>query len=313
MGWVQEFDAPLRGAPAIAGDGTLLVTSGAVLHHLGADGQRMGTFPMGGDGAGLALLANGTVMVPALGERLLLGPAMSQALRQVALPARASSEPVSDGASVYFGFADGSWRSVDGEGRVRWASIAFGKPCTAPAAITGDTLVAACGEQVRALNTADGRHRWVLELGDDLIGGPTAHNGLVYLATADRRVACYSARDGHEQWQVTLPAVAVAAPTVSPRRGAVVVALADHSLYTVDADSIKRLYTAEAPIHGASLLSANGTLLVTAGAVLRGVQANGQERWRLHLPVREAAVGAVAPEGWVLVTGERSLMRVNPE
>jgi serine/threonine protein kinase/outer membrane protein assembly factor BamB len=311
LDWRQDLPFPIRGSPVIASDGSLYLGSGDRILRLDPAGRVVATYALEASLVGsITGLVNGTILVPAAGSRLFVGRPGGNRFTLAMLAQQPLSTFITDGRTLFAGFGDGTWRAFNEEGRQLWASVALGSPCKTPGALAQGLLFIACGDELRALQTSDGLHRFVLQLPDELVAPPVVSPaGYFYLVTANRQLACYGLQ-GREVWRVTLPGVAAGPPAVGPR-DTILVAVEGGSLLSVTASEIKRLFDYGGPPHGSSLLTSDDVLYQVAASDLYAVPIWGQAPRRLHLPSADITVAALSTDGALYLTGMRSLLRVS--
>jgi outer membrane protein assembly factor BamB len=135
--------------------------------------------------------------------------------------------------------------------------------------IVGDTVFVADAEgQVQALNVADGRTRWEVDLDLPVSGGPGAGDGLVLVGTSDAEVVALNAGSGEERWRTRVTSEVLSVPAIA--NGVVVVHTVDGKLFGLEATNGNERwrYEREVPV---LTLRGTGSPVISGGAVYVGM------------------------------------------
>lgn len=135
--------------------------------------------------------------------------------------------------------------------------------------ILGDTLfVADARGRVEALDLANGRSRWSVDLDTALAGGPGVGDNLVLLGTGDARVLALSLVDGSLRWEAGVSSEVLSVPAVSS--GAVIVHANDGKVFGLEVTNGTQRWRYEREVPALSLRGSSSPV-VAGGAVYIGM------------------------------------------
>lgn len=235
--WSVEADGPadpgessarrVYGSDPVVGDGRVFVNLGDGVYALDArTGAVRWKIPVVTITPGTPALADGAVYFTRPdGYAVAAGAESGEPLWSHRLPDVFLGAPTVEGGTVYVP-AEGrpsvvALRAEDGS--ERWTFDA-GAALEASVAVVDDTVYAAAGGTLYALDPADGTARWSRGLGDGVrsIGPPSVAGGTVYLAARVReqvgsRLIAVDA-DGETRWSVEISGEPDAAPVVADGR-----------------------------------------------------------------------------------------------
>lgn len=108
--------------------------------------------------------------------------------------------PVAIGDAVWAATRDGTVAKVSIDtGRPVWR-VQIGKPLTAGVGTDGSTSVVAARDGALIALDEQGRTRWTVQLGGEVVTPPAVADGVVLLRTTDNRVIAYEAETGRRRW-----------------------------------------------------------------------------------------------------------------
>lgn len=139
---------------------------------------------------------------PALPELpALAGPAAARVAWSVPLPgAGVGFQPVFAADSVWAAARDGTVVRVDpSSGRELWRSNA-GQPLQAGVGTDGEIVVVAGRDGSLVALDRDGRPKWAVQTGAEVVTVPSVALGLVLVRTSDNRVAAFESDTGRRRW-----------------------------------------------------------------------------------------------------------------
>ena len=221
----EDGDAGIEGAAAIV-DGLVYVADAkGALHAIDvASGKRRWIYQAAADGfATTPLVAGGKVLIGDLvgvfhavaadsGKKLWTldtGAAIHASAN--AADASASRIIVSNDAGKIF-----CVQMTDG--KVAWTAQAEDRINSAASIVNDTAYIAGCDAKLLALNLADGKQRFVADIGGVSGGSPAVIDGRIIVGTDGGRVVCLSGKDGAPLWsyeQVEDGAMVYASPAVA--------------------------------------------------------------------------------------------------
>lgn len=108
--------------------------------------------------------------------------------------------PVAIGDAVWAATRDGTVAKVSIDtGRPVWR-VQIGKPLTAGVGTDGSTSVVAARDGALIALDEQGRTRWTVQVGGEVVTPPAVADGVVLLRTTDNRVIAYEAETGRRRW-----------------------------------------------------------------------------------------------------------------
>jgi len=131
----------------------------------------------------------------------LTAPASARVAWSLSLPgAGVGFQPVVAADSVFAAARDGTVVRVDAaSGRVQWRSSA-GQPLVSGAGSDGETVVVGALDGSLIAFDRDGRRKWSVQTGAEVVTVPSVALGLVLVRTSDNRVAAFESDTGKRRW-----------------------------------------------------------------------------------------------------------------
>jgi len=187
---------PIASSPAIAGDGTIYVTTrDGKLFAVAPDGASSKWNVTTGDtlGSSPAIGAGGTVYVGSSDGKLYAVKPDGSLAWATPLGSPVTGSPAVGGDdSIYVGTTDGKLHALDTTGKVKWSYATGGPITTTPAVYQGAVYVGSEDKKLHAVSTG-GLPGWTYEtLG--AVGSPIiAQGGVIYVGSADARLYAINA------------------------------------------------------------------------------------------------------------------------
>lgn len=160
-----------------------------------------------------------------------------------------------------------------------------------PLIADGSVYVADAEGRIQALDAANGRTRWEVDLDLPVSGGPGVGEGLVLVGTSDAEVVAMSVTNGEERWRARLTSEVLSVPAV--QNGVVVIHTVDGKLFGLEATNGNERwrYEREVPVltlrgTGSPVLSGGVAFLGMSGGKLVAVRVdNGNLIWDASVTV----------------------------
>ncbi|MDE2899596.1 MAG: PQQ-binding-like beta-propeller repeat protein [Chloroflexota bacterium] len=206
------------------------------------------------------------------------------------LPGRIVGAPSLAGNSLLIGTGDGSlhaialpedpaalpgrtWSPFQADGRI-WSQAAVSD---------GSLYFGTLGHSVYAVNLADGKQRWRVELDGAVVGSPLVLNGTVYVGSLDRSLYALNAENGEALWSFEGDGWFWASPVHAD--GVIYAATLNGSLYALDAGG-NRVWSipaeASGPIVAApEVLERSVVVATTENIVHQFSRIDGLEEWSI--------------------------------
>ncbi len=160
-----------------------------------------------------------------------------------------------------------------------------------PTVADGSVYVADAEGRIQALDAANGRTRWEVDLDLPVSGGPGVGDGLVLVGTSNAEVVAMSVTNGEERWRVRLTSEVLSVPAVE--NGVVVIHTVDGKLFGLEATNGNERwrYEREVPVltlrgTGSPVLSGGAAYVGMSGGKLVAVRVdNGNLIWDASVTV----------------------------
>lgn len=212
-----ETSVRITGSPAVSEDGVLVPTvddSGVHLTAIAwADGSVRWQAPLEGPG-GTALakpvVAHGLVVAASARQDgagiTAIDIADGTEEWRIDLSGRADGAPAIHDGTIYVGTTDGRLHALSlDDGAHHWRTALAGPIRTSPG-VTGETVLAAVADTVRAVGRTEGRKRWQTEVGQVSRTGLSVAGRRVYVG--GNRVSALTTDSGETRWVQSLPGLA---------------------------------------------------------------------------------------------------------
>lgn len=238
-----------------------------------------------------------------------------------------SSPTIGPDGTVYIGSHDGKLYAVSAAGEIKWTFATGDRIWSTPAIARDGTLyIGSDDDHIYAVDTATGKQRWKMRLGDcaeptgfgpvgvrcDADGGPTlGPDGSVYVG-ADGLYAIWP--DGTLRWKLATSEPVRAAPAMADDGTLYAVSL-DDNLYAVDPDGTKLWdLRARHDIESAPAIGADGTVYFGSDDdAIYAISADGQLRWKVLTGGDVRSSPAIGADGTIYVGSyDRRLYAVSP-
>jgi outer membrane protein assembly factor BamB len=142
--------------------------------------------------------------------------------------------------TLYLGSGDNVYALNSANGQVLWQYATAGT-VAGPPAVEDNYVYASSGDfNVYALNAADGSLAWKFPTGSFVVAPPVVANGVVYVASDDNNAYALNGTDGTLLWKFSTAGPVQFAPAVA--NGIVYVASSDGNIYAVNATSGTQLW-----------------------------------------------------------------------
>ncbi len=191
--WNYPIGTKSTGAPVLGTDGTVFIGGGAnAAHALKPDGTKLWSRDLGAAIFGLSLAGDGTVLVSTGGtiNRLFALDSHTGTNRwayQAGGNINSSAAVGPDGA-IYFGAADSKLYALNPNGTLRWKYSALSTVQSPAITVDGTAIFNANDHTVTAVDAA-GKQRWQFLAPNSLLGSPTiGPGGTIYFGCFDRQL-----------------------------------------------------------------------------------------------------------------------------
>jgi outer membrane protein assembly factor BamB len=148
----------------------------------------------------------------------------------------------------------------------------------------GLLLVSSMGNDLVALNVADGKEKWRAKTEGPIFSGAHVDSDTVYFGSADHHVYAVNAADGTEKWKTKTGGAVLAGPNVA--KGIVCVGTTDTKIYGLDATTGAIVWTVPGKNMFQSKTATDGERFFVGGwdNFFRCIDAkSGNELWALEL------------------------------
>ena len=275
--WKREFFGSSNASPALASDGSILVSGQLLpgwvngLHAFGPDGELRWTAELM-EGAGSPVIsAQGSILLPASGYMLSVDNSGTLQWSYSDEGQLFQALTVDEQGNSYFAaqlnyppLAGSRLYALDSAGSLRWTRPVAGNIFAAPV-ISPDGRILVLSSLGRLYSfTQDGVLSWSRQLADYAWDAPALDNaGRIYLGLPDGRLMALDA-DGNELWEVNCPSTPAVSPVLDAA-GRIYMSCADGSLLAYNADGSQAWLKISAGQYAGRLaLTPDGGLLCAA-------------------------------------------------
>lgn len=276
--------AGVDGAPIISGETVYLADRKGTIHAIDLASGKTRWTCKAADGFATAPLV--------MGDKLLLGDLSGtfycissktgEVLWTIDTQSAIHASANSDGKRILFANDGAQVYCVSPDGNIIWQAQAGDRINSAPC-IAGDTVyISGCDAQLRALNLADGKEKFVADMGALAPGSPTIVDGRIIVGCDQGRVVCFDV-NGRPQWtydQIGNQAMVFATPAISD--GLAIVGTRDRQIHAIDISSGQRVwaYPTRGEIDASPLISDGRAFVAGKDKTLYVLDARtGKELW----------------------------------
>ncbi|MGW0578381.1 protein kinase domain-containing protein [Streptomyces sp. NPDC002920] len=309
VGWqykVQGLGGKRGPCAALSPDGKRLYVGGTdgSLHAVGVDGLNVWQTELGGEVMPPLATADGVYCLLFDGQE---GASKLCALSHAGkvrwtkpLAAANSQFPVASGRLVLVSYGEssnaGGVRAYAPDGSVRWSTSTGAAPTSEPMVADGVVYVGTFGDEVRALDAANGKRLWTAQAGPDT-GRPTRVADALVVGSGGEQTLHGLGLTGARRWQKSDNQLGGGRYLTWVAFGGLAVTASDYQLVALrpaDGSTAWTLQLAGEGIQYSDPTVSGGTVYLRKGSMLYGVNRRGRQTWQQRAE-GGAAIGTQSP------------------